>query len=891
MSSAAFKTVSLKPLTSVMDVRSLPNDMKYGPIRYRLNWWMNQNARLARLPGWTRFLNETPYYNADLHDQLLPLQVYYDGGDVDSATSWPNALCDGTLKTRTAVREPLSLMFETLSTSGNRNLITGTQSRLYEFNYSNRNWRLLADGMGGPHRDDFTIRFRCAQVKDTVVFTNNYDKPQKYLLDTEAKGCAVRVTSEITELNTIKLSRAKHIIAYKGYIILGDVVMDGRRMKGTMVWCASNRPEKWDPIDTALDCGSQELPGQEIRGWEHLGDGIVIYTDKEIWKCYTTGNKDAPLEFTRVYRSDDGKGCLFYENTLVSSGTTHYYLGKDGTYTFTPYVNEPSQEEWINKGDGLMFANINESCGGGTNAAYYAEFDAIFVWWAAYDAYMPEQCFIFQPKFNFTAYADFGATAACQFTVDDRPGFRDYMFSPGCACGDTDYKAMFVKEGYSGRTADCTAAPVHVWTDETMTIDGFVTENWLSENPSADSLCHILGTQNAEDLCASCAQSRKFIFAHYQDWCIKDFNNAYSREACVNTDDEGASLSGADMTIGTPKLDYSPLRNWNITAKCVDLLGDNGRGGVLWDVHPGNGLYLDLCGTYCHSSDLKATIQTKTFPWTDTHTYRLTTWLGGNARQNRVGDQVRVRMTGDAGDVVDVTYNIPWNDDFTARIVTFAAVAADVEGEVVISQHATGGTGYSLGCCLKRVLLEDTTTNETLLDDNFNTENGGSQAELGLPIYTTFSGQYSQGAYLTKMLLGPMDFGDPVNNKMCTYMKVHADAALSTATDPVYIGMKIGLHFNPVDPLSETCDVIWVAPENRLFKCWMTMTGAQYVQSHLLPAYGIEAPFYVLGRYLYVDLRIGMAEDTEDPNSEVIDGIGGEGAVSCIDLQVRKVPG
>ena len=59
---------------------------------------------------------------------------------------------------------------------------------------------------------------------------------------------------------------------------------------------------------------------------------------------------------------------------------------------------------------------------------------------------------------------------------------------------------------------------------------------------------------------------------------------------------------------GIGELSYDNLANWTILSGGIDLIGNG-----FWDAYPGNGLYLDLDGTYgSDRSQAKAgTIQTK----------------------------------------------------------------------------------------------------------------------------------------------------------------------------------------------------------------------------------------------------------------------------------------
>lgn len=74
---------------------------------------------------------------------------------------------------------------------------------------------------------------------------------------------------------------------------------------------------------------------------------------------------------------------------------------------------------------------------------------------------------------------------------------------------------------------------------------------------------------------------------------------------------------------GNGIFDWTSFANWNVLAGCVDLHGNG-----LFDVQPGNGLYVDLDGS-CAAG---GTIETKTAFSLQPGNYILEFWIAGNNR-------------------------------------------------------------------------------------------------------------------------------------------------------------------------------------------------------------------------------------------------------------------
>lgn len=251
MKNTGYKPIPVRPLTGNLDFRSEPELMPPGSFRFRQNFASTEDMNVCRRTGWEKLLTKEPYNNQDLHDQELVLQQYWadldpvptGAGDV---TVYPSGLC-GALATRSQGREYVTLLYEEVITSGARRIIAATQSRIYELNESSGNWRILGDGFGGEPQSDLSRRFRVAQVKDTLVFTNNYDEVSYYNISSPVQGCAMRSVLPIPDMEVIGLQQAGCVYAYKNVVFLGNVQMDGQVLQNRLVWSDYNNPLSYDP--------------------------------------------------------------------------------------------------------------------------------------------------------------------------------------------------------------------------------------------------------------------------------------------------------------------------------------------------------------------------------------------------------------------------------------------------------------------------------------------------------------------------------------------------------------------------------------------------------------------------------------------------------------------
>ena len=572
--SKTFKPVPIRPLTGELDLQSGPDELADGACRWRQNFDVGRDGRLARSEGWTRLLptaSNASYNNADLHDQMIPAQVYYGDTDpkadgADETHSWPASTCSALQQIRADARQHVTMIFQCQSDNSTRRLIVATKSRIYELNENSGNWRLIGDGFGAPG-NDFASRWQATQNGDTIVLTNDYDPVQFYTLDAPTKGCDMRAVQPITDLlDVLNIERAGAVFTSNGVTFVGNIVQGGLRYPGRNLWSDVNNPTVFDAAaqtnSGSNQTGYADMPhGGKILKYATISNtqgstaGFIVYCDKVIY--YATGGltqnplSDNPADvvlgfnYERVYADPDGKDCMEYPESLINDGSDHYYFRHDGFFRFNLWRGAPEYVEWLNKGGAHVISTLDRNYCNGHCAGYWKDNTRMYWSWIKVGEDAPSETFTANPENKYCSYIDHGFTSFGIFQSDPRYTWRDYLRYL-CVCSDADDASTlgYVKEGLPIDN-DCPSPPAVLFTTETMLYDGMELENWDAAGPSADSLCALLAeTASIDDFCRECNKEVMFIGASAADMCLKEFGSAYSREVCTNAGQEVGILDG-----------------------------------------------------------------------------------------------------------------------------------------------------------------------------------------------------------------------------------------------------------------------------------------------------------------------------------------------------------
>lgn len=516
--------------------------MAEGSVRWRQNFAIRDNRRVSRRPGFTKLFTESPYNNQDLHDQLLALQTYY--ADLDpvpdgaaTVSSFPNALCDGTLLTRSQGREPITLIHEAVSASRRRLLFAATSSRIYLYSPFAKNWTLIADGLGTG-----TSRFKAAQVKESVVFTNGFDRPFYHQVGQSHQGCAMRATSEIPDLETIGLTKAGVVVGWKELILFMDVTMDGVPAANRVVWSDFSKPTSFVPGVGSI-AGFQDLEsGEKILAALPLGDQLIIYTDRSIWQVVATGNADGPLRFFRSYVSQEGDKTLAYPNAITSTGEAHIYAARDAIYLFSTTLPEPERVEWIHSSSNIMYDDLNLDKCEEMVMGFHPEQSEIYLSWPQIGEELNSRTLVMNvtPQDQGVDVLDHGFSAFGNHKPEAGITFGEFLISYGI-CDAADLQE------------DLTKTPCLPEFDDPICEPDSIYNPPEDDNPqSLSSLCACLDGLTVAELCENCENNQVFIGASTQDLCLKEFSEEeFYREICNNPEAVGSFVECYDSTTST----------------------------------------------------------------------------------------------------------------------------------------------------------------------------------------------------------------------------------------------------------------------------------------------------------------------------------------------------
>lgn len=535
------KSKTLKPLLTPLNDRDQCDVLPAGSPRIKINWSVRDGS-LVRSEGWQRLLNQVPYCNQDLHDQLLGMQFHYDENtpataNSDAVVAWPSASCDSVRQMWATGRQPITLVSEVETDYGGRILIAATQSRIYCLNVTTGNWRLLANGIGPIEAGGFASRFKMAHLNDVMLFTNNFDRPHVWVNDTLPHGCKMRAIDTVEEMNRIGLYRARDVVSHKGYLMCGNIDLGGSNYAGGLIWCYAGKPFAWARISQDHS-NFQDLVNHSIMGFAEAGDWIIVITNRGLWRGAVTGRVESAFQFGLNY---EAKGqldkCCAFANTIVSVGQGAFYFARNNIYYVDPTTPEPVLIDWMDNATKEVFDTINLECCESHVGGYRPEKNELWFSWAAGNDCKPNRSIVFNLKYKTAHIIDAGFTAFGGYRADSRPTFRDLLESL-CACDSEDLAPYIIKEGLGCNSLTCPTTLTHVYSDQPLVIEDpdepeepIVTEDWDAPESSDNSFCDAIGGARLMDYCGECNEKQLFIGAASEDDCLKEITeDAYLRE-------------------------------------------------------------------------------------------------------------------------------------------------------------------------------------------------------------------------------------------------------------------------------------------------------------------------------------------------------------------------
>lgn len=533
MAGPEFRGIPIAPLTGVLDCRSSPDSMPASSWRMRKNLQVVGQGKVRRGCGWSKLRTKANYGNTDFHDQLLTF-------------------------TAGVPRQPITLLYQAESSLGSRSLIVAKQGAIARTNEHAGTQQILGTGFGGSQTTSATApRFKVAGNGDYLIFTNDFDKPKYHVLEASPVDSAP-LLQDIPDLETIGLSRAKHVWEWKDVIFFADVEMDGERFPNRIIWSDFQGPISFDPANVGSIAGLFDLyTNERILGGKRLGNSFWIYTTLGIWQMDAVGGERS-FAFARRYNAEEnkGQGVLKYPNTLIATDEVHAYMAEDGIYIWSPYHGKPQRPEWLHRSSSILYDNLDTSqcevhiAGFFANEAYFS----VKRNGAAHDC--PDITLRVHLKYEYADVQDFGWTAICNYASYNVPTIRDFIIEHAI-CNLAGLAAAgypYVNESLPRPLPVSAAAfvPQSIYTSEPR-VDGDITvEDYTNVSSDSNSLCALLAGEILDETCRKCVGPVLFVGAASDDWCLKEIGSVFYRERCVNPSAVGSTDSnGYNTAIGS----------------------------------------------------------------------------------------------------------------------------------------------------------------------------------------------------------------------------------------------------------------------------------------------------------------------------------------------------
>lgn len=456
--------------------------------------------------------------------------------------------CGDYFYTTYGCREAVTLLSEFKNDAGIRKLIAGTQTSLFQLNERTGNWRIIADGLGGQAQsgvrpcaekaicDCGVRRFSSTVIGNYMLFTNNFDPVMAYLFDDQNAGCEVWAAHPIDDLMALGVERARAICAWKGFVFIGNITENGTVRSSRVQWSDFNSPLIWVP-EVNNEANFQDLgSGEEILRIEPLGDFLFIYTNVGIWQCVLVEASQGRFRFRQIYKGPD---IPTFPYSLVNTGDVHLYCGENGIFSWGLFDTQPKRIEWIHKASGaiyngvgaaflsdfpflLPFGKVNRSQCFQVVGGYDALEKQVWFSWPSDSNQCPNVSLILNLRYGAASIVDHGFTAFVNFTPDDRPNIRDFLFE-WQVCHFSQTFSASAKEGTPYQLPDTP------FSDPPSFLFNATENPDLPLDP--DSLCARLGDLRIQDICQTCDSGPIFVMASATDYCLKQFTKAqYYRE-------------------------------------------------------------------------------------------------------------------------------------------------------------------------------------------------------------------------------------------------------------------------------------------------------------------------------------------------------------------------
>lgn len=514
----SIKTIDIKPVTGYMDARSNPEDVPLGEYRFVQNIGVTQKSKLCRIPGWDKLLSQTDYNNQDLHDQLLSI-------------------------TGLSARYPINFIYEVTSARKSTMLLAGTEQALYALNNGTGNWKVVWDALGGGG-----ARVKAATLGDVTILSNGKDAIRYWNFDQAVTEAGNQSVATVPDLTSIGVTKAGVVVTFKGTMFLMNVTQLGSVVSNRLVWSNFERPLEY--IATAdSTAGNFDIDtGETILGAEAISDSLLVYTNKGIWEVLPSGGGTTAFVVAKRYgAAKTGENCLFYPNTLISTGNEHLYFGSDGIYLYNKFLDKPQRVDWMHKASSVIFDTIDQTNCVAQIGSYNSDRKEALFSWAKAGETIPSKTMVFNTEFPFTYVLDHGFSAFVTYVPKQSVQTLQEWILEKCLCTAGEFDSVFGSQSQEGgfcapqAAVSCPTPPQSFYTQQSLTVgDGVTTEDYTKAEADSDSFCAQLAGITISELCEAeftadeCNAGKRFIAASSVDLCLKEFTQNMYRERCSN---------------------------------------------------------------------------------------------------------------------------------------------------------------------------------------------------------------------------------------------------------------------------------------------------------------------------------------------------------------------
>ena len=449
--------------------------------------------------------------------------------------------------------EAVTALYAMNSVGGRRRLVAATRSRIYVNDDRNGNWRILADGLGGPcdKDDDCTCsnkRFRIAALGNTMLFSNGVDPVLAWDFDSGPDGCFFWSADYVAQLRQLFIDSAEVIQSWNGFAFIANVSENGDRLSSRVYWSDYNAPLSWFPGGESLAGYHDFGNGEKVLSMEPIGGRLRIFTDKAIYDCVLVRDPEQVFSFQEIYR---GKEVLRYRFSIVNTGDTLVWMGESSIYAMAEYDRTPQRVEWIHQASGVIyegiraewvqdftgldsFGPVNKERCDQVVGGWDSERQAIWFSWPTAGQQCPNMSLVLWPRYSKASIVDHGFTAFVNHRPDFRMSIRDF-FATANFCPSSEQ--MVDKEGLPYSTGGSEGYPFLFNPTEDPNLP-------MDPNSAIASLCGVC----LSDICESCDVDAKFLMASVVDKTIKEFTPKQKvREMLV---DPGEAVF-PDTSVGT----------------------------------------------------------------------------------------------------------------------------------------------------------------------------------------------------------------------------------------------------------------------------------------------------------------------------------------------------